>query len=171
MRLLNTTGQHCFLFEPVINYFPLDGDTVLQIPDIGEIFTNLQSDHLTYPIEAALGDLQRYRQAGTLAAAIVGVADQAQLAERVQGEIARDKGQKLFSIALPDSEADQTTIVLPLSAFVVDSQANLDRYIAEARALGIAIDTSVDAESAALTEIGDPRNLEKNKAILAKLGL
>lgn len=48
-----------------------------------QIFINLLNTPVQYPIEAALMDLERYRQAGTLATAIVGINDSASNAERI----------------------------------------------------------------------------------------
>lgn len=51
-----------------------------------DILTNLQGDTIVYPIEAAMGDLERYRQAGTLASALVGVSERAAEAEAEANE-------------------------------------------------------------------------------------
>lgn len=53
-----------------------------------EMLNMLSASSDAYPIEAALSDLERYRQAGTIATAIVGITEQAAKAEKEMTETA-----------------------------------------------------------------------------------
>lgn len=135
---------------------------------LSEIYANLQADHTIYPIEAALGDLQRYRQAGTLAAAIVGISEQAQLAERREGEVARDRGKDLFKGSLPDAIEDQE-IILRLLDYTKDA-TGLDKYIVEANKFGAGIGADGNRRLDAVNAIS-VGNVEVNRVIAERLGL
>ena len=135
---------------------------------LSEIYVNLKADHTVYPIEAALGDLQRYRQAGTLAAAIVGISEQAQLAENRERKTARTVGSDLFKGRLPDDIKDQE-IVLRLLEYTKD-ETGLDNYITEINKFGADIGAD-DNRRLIAVDVISTGNSEINRIIAGRLGL
>lgn len=62
-----------------------------------EILGRLQAKKGFYPLEAALGDLERYRQAGTLTAAIVGITEIVAEAEKAASGAAARSEREFFT--------------------------------------------------------------------------
>lgn len=72
-----------------------------------QIYSRLARPATAYPVEAALTDLERYRQAGTLATAIAGITEQAALEEATSSEMADEAVNEFLvrNVAGPDIPA------------------------------------------------------------------
>ncbi len=133
-----------------------------------EIYNNLNSaDQTKYPIEAALGDLRRYWQAGTLAAAIVGLNDQASQAEREKNYVAKQAGDVLFNVRLPENQ-DIISILTKYISKVENIQPYLDLVVKNKGNINLSIQ---DLGSRALAAVVEPENAAVNEAIVNTLKL
>jgi len=75
-----------------------------------EIYSKLgSSDVSRYSIEASLSDLERYRQAGTLATAIVGITEQAVDNQQIQEQAARSSENTFFLTGVDRRQGPATT--------------------------------------------------------------
>lgn len=99
-----------------------------------QILTNLLNTPVQYPIEAALIDLERYRQAGTLATAIVGINDNASDAERIAeiqaAQTTRDVLPQIEVTIVPDTPlAAEDVTEDTVTATVVTGEAIRDEGV------------------------------------------
>ncbi|WP_162488332.1 hypothetical protein [Azospirillum lipoferum] len=132
-----------------------------------EIYNNLRADHTKYPIEAALSDLRRYWQAGTLAAAIGGIAEQASQAEIQKGEQSKGAGALLFDILLPDDQTVHDALFK-----YIKNKSNVAKYLASAEKNGATINGNIsDPSFRALEAISNERNSAANAAVAKQLNL
>lgn len=63
-----------------------------------QIIAKINADTKTYPLQAVVSDLERYRQAGTITSALIGIADSAATEERDARKKLSDKEEEVFSV-------------------------------------------------------------------------
>lgn len=132
-----------------------------------EIFNNLRADAGAYPIEAALGDLRRYQQAGTLAAAIAGITELASRDERQQDRVAKTNSENLFNHRLPDDQFSQKSLYE-----YVAIEGNAMNYLDLAQEKGAKIiAVPDDLYATAVNTISYKNNQSINKIIAKQLNL